>query len=136
MDIGFQLNDLLKQKGLTQKQLAKDLNISATTLNGYMKSRRRPDANTVIRLASYFHTTIDYLYGVTSIQEPLSVPCNAEELHLVNMYRKMSEDKKLLYIETGEMFLDFDENPPVPEDYEPQPFSPRPQNNPDIKQNT
>lgn len=107
MDIGFQLRNLLEQEGITQKQLAEELNISATTLNGYVKNRRQPDANTVIRLASYFNTTTDYIYGVTTIREPLSSPYNAEEQHLINIYRGMPEDKKPLYIETGKTFSSF-----------------------------
>ncbi len=43
MDIGTQLQNLLDEKNITQKVLAGELGISATTLNGYMKNRRRPD---------------------------------------------------------------------------------------------
>ena len=75
MDIGSQLRKLLEQDGITQKQLAKDLNISTTTLNGYVKNRRQPDANTVIRLASYFNTTTDFIYGLTTLREPMASPC-------------------------------------------------------------
>ncbi|MCI9418177.1 MAG: helix-turn-helix transcriptional regulator [Eubacterium sp.] len=107
MDIGSQLRNLLEQEGITQKELAEALNISATTLNGYIQNRRQPDAKTVIRLASYFHTTTDYIYGITTIREPLSSPYNAEEQHLVNIYRGIPEDKKPLYIETGRTFSNF-----------------------------
>lgn len=107
MDIGFQLRNLLEQKGITQKQLADDLNISATTLNGYIKNRRQPDASTVIRLASYFQTTTDYIYGISTIREPPSSPYNSAEQNLVKIYREMPEDKKSLYIETGRTFSDF-----------------------------
>ena len=74
MDIGLQLRNLLEQDGISQKQLAEDLNISATTLNGYIQNRRQPDAKMVIRLASYFHTTTDYIYGITNIREPYATP--------------------------------------------------------------
>ncbi len=107
MDIGTQLRNLLEQDGITQKELAEALNISATTLNGYVQNRRQPDAKTVIRLASYFNTTTDYIYGVTTLREPLSIPYNAEERHLVNIYRGIPEDKKPLYIETGRIFSNF-----------------------------
>lgn len=108
MDIGSQLRNLLEQDGITQRQLAKSLNISATTLNGYIKNRRQPDAKTVIRLASYFNTTTDYIFGISSIREPMVSPYNAEERHLVNIYRCIPEDKRPLYIETGRAFSNFD----------------------------
>ena len=104
MDIGNQLRNLLEQDGITQKQLAEALNISTTTLNGYIQNRRQPD---VIRLASYFHTTTDYIYGLTTLREPMVSPYNAEERHLVNIYRGIPEDKKPLYIETGRTFSKF-----------------------------
>ena len=97
MDIGAKIRSLLEQEGITQKQLAESLNISATTLNGYIKNRRQPDAKMMIRLASYFNTTTDYIYGITNLREPLALPYNAQERHLVN-----------LYIETGRTFSNFD----------------------------
>lgn len=107
LDIGAQLRDLIEQDGITQKQLADALNISTATLNGYIQNRRQPDAKTVVRLASYFHTTTDYIYGLTTLREPIISPYNAEERHLVNIYRGIPEDKKPLYIETGRTFSKF-----------------------------
>lgn len=107
MDIGSQLLSLLEQDGITQKQLAEDLNISTTTLNGYIKNRRQPDAKTVIRLASYFSTTTDYIYGILTLREIVSSPFTAEERHLVNIFRGMPEDKRSLYLETGRTFSNF-----------------------------
>ena len=91
----------------TTTELAEALNISTTTLNGYVQNRRQPDARTVIRLASYFHTTTDYIYGLTTLRESVTTPYNAEERHLVNIYRAMPEDQRPLYIETGRAFSKF-----------------------------
>lgn len=44
MDIGRQLRNLIEEDGITQKHLAETLNISTTTLNGYIQNRRQPDA--------------------------------------------------------------------------------------------
>ena len=90
LDIGTQLRNLLDQDGITQKQLAEALNISSTTLNGYVQNRRQPDAKMAIRLASYFHTTTDYIYGLTTYRDPPVTPFNA--------------GMKPLYIETGRTF--------------------------------
>lgn len=107
LDIGAQLRSLLEQDGITQKQLADALNISTTTLNGYIKNRRQPDAKTVIRLASYFNTTTDYIYGISTLREIASSPYSAEERHLVNIFRGIPEDKRPLYLETGKTFSNF-----------------------------
>ncbi|MBO5372350.1 MAG: helix-turn-helix transcriptional regulator [Lachnospiraceae bacterium] len=107
MDIGNQLRILLEEDGITQRQLANDLNISATTLSGYLQNRRQPDAKMIIRLASYFHTSTDYIYGLTTFREPMNVPYNADERHLINIYRSIPDDKKPLYIETGKTFTKY-----------------------------
>ena len=107
MDIGTQLRNLLDEEGITQKQLAEALNLSTTTLNGYIKNRRQPDAKTIIRLASYIHTTTDYIYGLTSFREPMSIPYSTEERHLVNIFRGIPEEQKPLFIETGRTFSNF-----------------------------
>lgn len=110
MDIGRQLRNLLDQERISQKELAKALNISDSTLSDYVKNRRQPDAKTVIRIASYFHTTTDYIYGLTSVRDPITIPYNAEERHLVNIYRAIPEDKRPLYIETGRVFSLYGKN--------------------------
>lgn len=104
MDIGTQIRNLIDQEGITQKQLAEELNISTTTLNGYIQNRRQPDAKMAIRLAAYFNTTLDYIYGLTTLREPPVSPYNAEERRLVDIYRELPEELRILYEATGRTF--------------------------------
>ncbi len=105
MDIGTQLQNLLDEKNITQKVLAGELGISATTLNGYMKNRRRPDPETAVRIAHYFHTTTDYLYGATSVKGIQTQPYSDMELFLLNLYRKLPDNLKTCYIAIGKTLL-------------------------------
>lgn len=107
MDIGTQIRNLIDQRGITQKQLAKELNISATTLNGYIQNRRQPDAKMAIRIAAYFGTTVDYIYGRTTLRELPVSPYNADEKRLVDIYRKLPGELKILYKATGRTFSKF-----------------------------
>ncbi len=107
MDIGYRLRNLLEEKDITQRKLAKSLNISPAALNGYIKNRRQPDAGTLVRLASYFNTTTDYIYGVTSLKEAPATPYNAEERRLISIYRTIPDDKKSLFMETGKTFSNY-----------------------------
>lgn len=61
MSIGSRLRDLLEKNGMTQTALAKRLDISTSTLNGYITDYREPDAKMLSRLAGELHTTVDYL---------------------------------------------------------------------------
>lgn len=105
MDIGTQIRNLIEQEGITQKKLAGELNISTTTLNGYIQNRRQPDAKMAIRLAAYFNTTLDYIFGLTTLREPPVSSYNVEERILVDIYRGLPEELKTLYIATGRTFV-------------------------------
>mgnify|MGYP005940775039 CR=1 FL=1 len=54
---------LRKERGLTQAQLAQELNISASSVGMYEQGRREPDVNMCFRLAEYFGVSIDYMMG-------------------------------------------------------------------------
>lgn len=57
------LRELVAQKGMTQKDIAKELNISQQRFNFYVNGSREPDIATMILLADYFGVTVDYLIG-------------------------------------------------------------------------
>lgn len=46
---------------IPQKQLALELNIASTTMNGYINNRREPEHKILKQIANYFHVSIDYL---------------------------------------------------------------------------
>lgn len=104
LDIGTQIRNLIEQKGMTQKQLAQELHISTTTLNGYIQNRRQPDARMVMRIASYFKTSMDYIYEFKIPGEVFAVYCNEEERCLIDLYRGMPQELKPLFLDTGRTF--------------------------------
>ncbi len=57
------LYELRKRTGKTQAQVANDLGIGISTYGHYEKGRNEPDLATLIKLADYFHTTIDTMLG-------------------------------------------------------------------------
>ena len=57
------LKNLRKDKNLTQKQVATELNIATPTYNHYESGRYEPDLKTITKLADYFGCSIDYLLG-------------------------------------------------------------------------
>ena len=73
MKFSNRLENLLEERNLTQKFLSKELNIAASTLNGYLRQNREPDFDTLINLAKYFNVSIDYLLGVTNIRNPYTL---------------------------------------------------------------
>ncbi|MGN0165156.1 MAG: helix-turn-helix domain-containing protein, partial [Lachnospiraceae bacterium] len=56
---------LRTQKGISQQKLANEIGISQQSINKYENQNIEPDINTLIALADYFETTVDYLIGRT-----------------------------------------------------------------------
>lgn len=55
------MRDLRKEKGMTQAELAKELDISRTTYSNYESGITQPDRDFLIQVADYFEVSIDYL---------------------------------------------------------------------------
>jgi transcriptional regulator with XRE-family HTH domain len=64
--LGERLAALRKEKGLSQAELAKLLNIGQSTIAMYERNRRTPDPATLKRLADFFDVSVDYLLGRTN----------------------------------------------------------------------
>ena len=57
------LRSLRKSKRLTMKDLAKLIDLSEPTISGYESGTRKPDIDTLNRLADIFNVSVDYLLG-------------------------------------------------------------------------
>lgn len=59
------INQLRQERGMKQCELAKRLNVSAAVVSHRESGRSRPDIDSLAELAEIFHTTTDYLIGLT-----------------------------------------------------------------------
>ncbi|MGN1051062.1 MAG: helix-turn-helix domain-containing protein [Acutalibacteraceae bacterium] len=59
------ISSLRKEKGISQKQVAKDLNISQALLSHYEKGIRECSLDFAVKTADYFGVSCDYLLGRT-----------------------------------------------------------------------
>lgn len=57
------ITELLRTRGVMQKDLAELIGVTESTLSRYMSGERKPDLNTLSNLATALHTTTDYLLG-------------------------------------------------------------------------
>lgn len=57
--------NLLKERGLNQRQLSVQADIPATTISGWINANRLPDYNTLKKLCLFFDVSADYLLGLT-----------------------------------------------------------------------
>ncbi|WP_432662550.1 helix-turn-helix transcriptional regulator [Wukongibacter baidiensis] len=67
--LGDRLKKLRKDKKITQKELAKILNIQNTTLSQYENGVNEPNDEMKVKIADYFGVTIDYLLGRSNVKQ-------------------------------------------------------------------
>ena len=92
------LKALRKQHKLSQQKLADILHISQQSVYKYENDITSPDIETLIRMADYFDTSIDYLVEYTDIChkiEPVEANMlNMEENILIEKYRSLPSHHK------------------------------------------
>lgn len=60
---GDNLKKLRKERGISQKKLALDLEIAQSTVANYEKNNRFPKEDIILSLVDYFEVSVDYLMG-------------------------------------------------------------------------
>ena len=61
MTIGSRIKELLKARGMTQRQLAKDANVSVSYLAGIESDKYKPSIKTLARIANALNVAIEEL---------------------------------------------------------------------------
>ena len=59
----LKIRELRIEKGISQKELAEHLGMSAGNLCDWEKGRTEPDIGALIRIADYFDESVDYIIG-------------------------------------------------------------------------
>ena len=83
------LRKLRTEAGVTQKQLADAISVSQQSINKYENHNIEPDIRTMILIADFFHTSVDYLIGHGVQSSELST----EEHHMLDEYRRLSRSQ-------------------------------------------
>lgn len=73
MEKGFpeRLSALRKEKNLSQRTVAAELNISQALLSHYENGAREPGLSFVCRVCDFYNVSADYLLGRTGQHDPL-----------------------------------------------------------------
>lgn len=68
--VSLRLKDLREDNDLLQKEIADYLNVSQVAYSYYEIGRRMIPFELLIKLAEYYHTSVDYILGLTNKKEP------------------------------------------------------------------
>lgn len=70
--LGYKIFTLRENKEIGQKELAKLLHVSVSTISNYEHNIHQPALRTIIKIADYFNVSVDYLLNRTNYQYPMS----------------------------------------------------------------
>ena len=85
----IRLRELREEKGLNMSQAAKALGTKYTTYISYEKGEREPNSEWLIKAATFFNVSIDYLIGFSDIKKPATIGDGTDS--------KYEEFKNVLY---------------------------------------
>lgn len=97
----IRLLELRMEKGLSQRNIAKELHISQGTYNNWENGKTQPSIEQLIVLADFFDVCVDYLIGHSddygTIRTNSNLSLSNEEQKIVTYFRELpSEAKKPL----------------------------------------
>lgn len=100
MSFGDHLRTLIEERNMTQKELARQLNIAPSTIGSYVQNTREPDFATLKLLAGYFNVSIDYLLDYSVGKQN-----DHQESEMLRIFRSLSDEQKNICIEQCRVFV-------------------------------
>lgn len=79
------LKKLMKEHGVTQLMLSRELNITRQAISLYTKGQSSPDINILKKIANYFDVSTDYMLGISDTQS------TSPDVKTVQEYTGLSE---------------------------------------------
>jgi len=101
-----------ESKGLTQKELAQQLNITQQSICKYETGQCFPNLSTLREISEFFDTTVDYLLAEDTPEDTQEVPrlhLTRDEYVIIQNYRQLPpQSKKIIRNITIRMLRDSD----------------------------
>ena len=103
------LKKLRNEMGISQRQLGEQIGVSQQSINKYDNHEIEPDIQTLIQMADYFETSVDYLVGHTEnrhiIENTSFFDLNSEEATFMDNYRKLSKPEREMLLLLAATYL-------------------------------
>ena len=92
------LKKLREDASISQKALADAIGVSQQSVNKYENHNIEPDIETLIRIADFFETSVDYLIGHSSVRRRIEevhvFELNDRESKVMEQYRTLTTKQK------------------------------------------
>jgi len=103
------LREVRTEKGMTQEEIADYLGFSRPTYTAYESGRRKPDQDTLVKIARYLNVSSDYLLGLSNIRST-STPSPTLDEELTQIMRDLGPGVTLQFYDLKGMTEDEKEN--------------------------
>ena len=105
----IRIKEIRKNKKITAKELADNINVAESTMSLYENGKREPDFATLTKIAKYLEVSVDYLIGYIEKENfspamnnsvNSSEPLTNQEEQLLHMFRMTTEEGRMRIIST------------------------------------
>ncbi|MUT65404.1 helix-turn-helix domain-containing protein [Paenibacillus sp. NEAU-GSW1] len=93
MTMGERLRELRVQRNLSQETVARIIGITRSAYSHYEINNRQPVYDTLIKLAAFFHVTIDYIIEGDASGSDFR-KASSDTLEIVRLLEQMDHDKR------------------------------------------
>lgn len=91
MDFSVNLRALRQARGMSQSELAKELDVSSGLIGFYETGGRRPSYEQLERIAKFFDVGLDYLMGRDPEKECVINPNNLQTMKMIEENPELSD---------------------------------------------
>lgn len=89
------IKELRESRHLSQQRLAMDMNVSQAMISKYEIGQSEPDIQMIMKLASYFQVSTDYLLGLSDSKICVTViNLSEDEKNILYDYKRLNEIQK------------------------------------------
>lgn len=88
------LRDLISEKGLSLRQLAKESGVTATQYSRYLRGAI-PTIGITLKIAEYFDCSLDYLFGLTDTKKKNYKTYNYDISKFISNYKKLLNENNI-----------------------------------------
>jgi transcriptional regulator with XRE-family HTH domain len=97
------IKELREEKKMTQLRLGIELGVTQETISAYEVGKHYPSVNSLIKIAELFHSSLDYIMGLSDIRLPVSangLPENeATALSLFRALNGVQKEKAMSFMQ-------------------------------------
>ncbi|MGN0317987.1 MAG: helix-turn-helix domain-containing protein [Lachnospira sp.] len=101
MTVGQRIFELLKQKGMTQKEFSEKTGIATTTISDWRKKNTNPGSDKILLICAALEVTPEYLLSGVSedsdrgrSKDYVVIPNNTEERALIEAFGRMDFEQR------------------------------------------